>query len=61
MSEARALTNFVGNAVATLVVSRWEKQLDLQRARALLGVAASGERTAAEAFSSAGGMPPGPG
>ncbi len=37
MSEARALTNFVGNAVATLVVSRWEDRLDLPRARALLG------------------------
>jgi aerobic C4-dicarboxylate transport protein len=28
MSECRALTNFVGNAVATLVVARWEGQLD---------------------------------
>ena len=28
MSEARALTNFVGNGVATIVVSRWEKELD---------------------------------
>jgi aerobic C4-dicarboxylate transport protein len=37
MSEARALTNFVGNAVATLVVSRWENQLDLPLARAALG------------------------
>lgn len=33
MSEARALTNLVGNAVATLVVSRWEGALDLERAR----------------------------
>ncbi len=38
MSEARALTNFVGNAVATIVVSRWEHQLDTQRALGLLGV-----------------------
>jgi aerobic C4-dicarboxylate transport protein len=38
MSEARALTNFVGNAVATIVVSRWENQLDLERVRAVLGV-----------------------
>jgi len=60
MSEARALTNFVGNAVATLLVSRWENQLDLPRARALLGVA-SREPDAAEAMSSAGGMPPGAG
>jgi aerobic C4-dicarboxylate transport protein len=28
MSEARSLTNFVGNGVATIVVSRWEKELD---------------------------------
>src|SRR5262249_28740799 len=28
MSECRALTNTVGNGVATLVVSRWERQLD---------------------------------
>jgi aerobic C4-dicarboxylate transport protein len=42
MSEARALTNFVGNAVATIVVSRWENQLDLQRVRAVLGVRSAG-------------------
>ena len=28
MSEARALTNFIGNGVATVVVSRWENELD---------------------------------
>ena len=28
MSECRALTNFIGNAVATLVVARWENELD---------------------------------
>lgn len=28
MSEARALTNFIGNGVATIVVSKWEKELD---------------------------------
>ena len=28
MSEARALTNFIGNAVATLVVARWTNELD---------------------------------
>jgi aerobic C4-dicarboxylate transport protein len=28
MSEARALTNFVGNGVATIVVSKWEQELD---------------------------------
>jgi aerobic C4-dicarboxylate transport protein len=28
MSECRALTNFIGNAVATIVVSRWERAID---------------------------------
>jgi aerobic C4-dicarboxylate transport protein len=28
MSECRALTNFVGNAVATIVVARWERSVD---------------------------------
>jgi aerobic C4-dicarboxylate transport protein len=28
MSECRAVTNFIGNAVATIVVSRWEGQFD---------------------------------
>ena len=28
MSECRALTNFIGNAVATIVVARWEKAVD---------------------------------
>lgn len=36
MSECRALTNLCGNAVATIVVSRWEGQLDLERARRVL-------------------------
>ncbi|WP_428956971.1 C4-dicarboxylate transporter DctA [Streptomyces sp. cg35] len=36
MSECRALVNFYGNAVATLFVARWERGLDLDRARAVL-------------------------
>ena len=36
MSEARSLTNFVGNAVATLVVARWEDALDLEQAKGVL-------------------------
>jgi aerobic C4-dicarboxylate transport protein len=31
MSECRALTNFIGNGVATIVVSKWEKELDHDR------------------------------
>jgi aerobic C4-dicarboxylate transport protein len=33
MSEARALTNLVGNGVATIVVSKWEDALDDRRLR----------------------------
>lgn len=36
MSECRALTNFVGNATATIVVARWEKDLDKDKLRAAL-------------------------
>jgi len=36
MSECRALTNFIGNAVATIVVSRWEGQLDHRAMHAAL-------------------------
>ncbi len=31
MSECRALTNFVGNAVATIVIAKWEGALDRDR------------------------------
>jgi aerobic C4-dicarboxylate transport protein len=37
MSEARALTNMIGNAVATLAVAKWEGQLDVEVARRMLG------------------------
>jgi aerobic C4-dicarboxylate transport protein len=33
MSEARALTNLVGNGVATLVVAKWTGDLDMKRLR----------------------------
>ena len=41
MSECRALTNFIGNAVATLVVARWEGALDRERLAAVLSGGAS--------------------
>jgi aerobic C4-dicarboxylate transport protein len=31
MSEARAITNFIGNSVASVVISRWEKELDYEK------------------------------
>jgi len=36
MSEARAITNLIGNGVATVVVARWEKEFDEERAKAVL-------------------------
>ena len=36
MSEARAITNFIGNGVATIVVSRWEGELIADLTRELL-------------------------
>ena len=36
MSEARALTNFAGNAVATLLVGRWTGELDSEQAARVL-------------------------
>ncbi|NBB12551.1 dicarboxylate/amino acid:cation symporter [Pseudomonas sp. SLFW] len=45
MSEARALTNLVGNAVATLVVAKWVKELDVPQMQAEL---ASGGRAIEE-------------
>ncbi len=36
MSEARALTNIIGNTAATLVVARWENELDMDQLEAEL-------------------------
>jgi len=36
MSEARAITNLIGNAVATMVIARWEGALDMNRVRRVL-------------------------
>ncbi len=33
MSECRALVNFIGNAVATLFIAKWNRELDVDRAR----------------------------
>jgi aerobic C4-dicarboxylate transport protein len=48
MSEARALTNLVGNGVATLVVARWTKDLDMDRLNAGLNNEAWDEAQAPE-------------
>ena len=36
MSEARAITNLIGNGVATLAIARWEGDLDVSKMRAAL-------------------------
>jgi aerobic C4-dicarboxylate transport protein len=43
MSECRALTNVVGNGVATIVVSRWEGELDMARVREIMAQRAANE------------------
>lgn len=47
MSECRSITNFIGNAVATVVVSRWEGALDHARFHATLNSGRASGRTAA--------------
>jgi aerobic C4-dicarboxylate transport protein len=37
MSEARAVTNFSGNAVATVLVGSWTKTIDRDKVTAVLG------------------------
>jgi len=36
MSEARALTNLIGNGVATVVAAKWENELDVRQLKAAL-------------------------
>jgi aerobic C4-dicarboxylate transport protein len=36
MSECRALTNLIGNGVATIVISRWEGELDVTQLKAAM-------------------------
>jgi aerobic C4-dicarboxylate transport protein len=36
MSEARALTNFTGNAVATVLLGTWTKEFDREKAQRVL-------------------------
>lgn len=54
MSEARAITNLIGNAVATMVVAKWDGALDIERARAILDGRIPGEVPGPAALSEAG-------
>jgi aerobic C4-dicarboxylate transport protein len=37
MSEARAITNLIGNSVATVVIAKWEKEIDMEVAKKEMG------------------------
>jgi aerobic C4-dicarboxylate transport protein len=54
MSECRALTNIVGNGVAAVVVSAWEKELDRSKLNAALG--RGGPAVAADAQTNSAGV-----
>ena len=45
MSEARALTNPVGNGVATIVVAKWVKELDHKKLNDTLNNRTSEDKT----------------
>jgi aerobic C4-dicarboxylate transport protein len=51
MSECRSLTNFIGNAVATIVVARWEGAVDPARLREAFRNGGAGSTPAAAAAS----------
>jgi aerobic C4-dicarboxylate transport protein len=49
MAQARAMTNMVGNGVATIIVAKWENAFDAERARRVLNgetVESSGDKPA---------------
>ncbi len=37
MSEARAITNLIGNSVATIAIAKWEKAIDMKKVKNILG------------------------
>ena len=45
MAQARAMTNMVGNGVATIVIARWENEFDAVRAEQVLNDRAPGKIT----------------
>lgn len=53
MSECRSVTNFIGNAVATIVVAKWENKIDTDLLAAVLG---QGDRVGAAASARAAGQ-----
>jgi hypothetical protein len=60
MSEARAITNLIGNGVATLVVARWEGALDMERLRTVLGAGTAEQAALIETDEAVAHPEPGP-
>ena len=54
MSEGRALTNAIGNCVATLVIARWSGELDRERLRRRAGTTRRWSRTTWSCTTAAG-------
>ena len=48
LNEARAITNLIGNGVATIAVAKWEGALDLEQARRAFAGVASAQLSAAQ-------------
>ncbi|MBC2874500.1 MULTISPECIES: cation:dicarboxylate symporter family transporter [Streptomyces] len=58
MSEARAMTNFAGNAVATVLVGTWTKEIDRERAQEVLAGRLPFDESTLTAEEGAHGSPP---
>src|SRR3954464_9698901 len=54
MSEGRALTNAIGNSLATLVVARWQGELDEERLHRVLADPSLADQAVEQALSGAG-------
>lgn len=54
MSEIRSVTNLIGNGIATIVISKWEKALDFVKARQVLDAETEEEADEPEEVSAEG-------
>jgi aerobic C4-dicarboxylate transport protein len=60
MSEARAMTNFAGNSVATIIVGTWTKEIDRERMTEVLAGRRPFDETTLLSEGHGGGHSPGP-
>jgi aerobic C4-dicarboxylate transport protein len=57
VAEARSLTNFIGNSVATLVVAKWCNAQDMERLAVVLNGEAGSKAEVSEASTDENGLP----